>query len=150
MQNNKKAPDRINISKRSKVIIDKIDSIKFLNLDSTNTSRASLFNYATAIGIDTFPTELENINPGGLILDSSIDSKTKSLIYSYIISMSKDKDTLDEVSDKEFVYKSVQELANTGFQVIEDYMSDKKEEDVIWCLLKELDEQYEKNILSDK
>ena len=143
--NGKKMPDRINISKKSKNIINKVEKEKFLNLDSTNTSRSLLFSFAMAIGLETMPTKLENLHPGGLILDSSIDSKTKSLMYSYIISKSTNKTTLDEVSDKEYVYKSVQELANTGFQVIEDYM-EKNENDVIWNMLKELDEQYYENV----
>lgn len=145
MNDKHKTPDRINISKKSKNIINKIEEEKFLNLDSTNTSRSLLFSFAMAIGLETIPTKLENVHSGGLILDASIDSKTKSLMYSYIISESKNKVTLDDVSDKEYVYKSVQELANTGFQVIEDYMN-KNENDVIWKMLKELDVQYYENV----
>lgn len=144
-----KSPDRLNISKDSKKIIEKIDSSQFMNLDSSHTSRASLFSFAMAIGLETLPTDLDSLHPGGLVLDSSIDSRTKSLIYSYIIANSENKETLDDVSDKEKVYNSVQKLANTGFQVIEDYMDNHNEEEVLWEILNELDQQYDEIVIDN-
>jgi len=98
-----------------------------------------------AIGSDTIPTKLENTYPGGLVLEKSIDSHTKALMYALFINNLKNLD-IDEISKKDAVYHMAQEFANTGFEVIEDYMSKKKDKDLLWYLLDELDAQYQNEV----
>ncbi|MCH4887937.1 hypothetical protein EZV73_10155 [Acidaminobacter sp. JC074] len=135
-----KKTDRLNISKKTREIIGKIDKTNFLELSQNNTSRSMLFNFAMALGLDTIPTPIKNIE--GLMLDGSISSQTKALMYAYTIFRSNDKHGLQEVGDKSFVYNEVQELANTGFEVIEDYIDNKNEEESLWELIRELDSQF--------
>ena len=140
-----KNPDRINITKKAKVVVDKIDQSKYLNLGLPAT-RSELFIFAMALGIDTIPTKLENINQGGFILESSIDSKMRALLCAYFISRLPNVDMLDDVADKECVYNMAQEYANTGFEILDDYMDNKKDYELIWDLLEELDNQYRDNV----
>lgn len=141
-------PDRISISKKARESVIKIDETKFLGLQDSMTSRSELFSFAMAIGIDTgIPTKLENIYPGGLILEKSIDSRTKALMYALFINQL-DTGDLDEIGKKDAVYSLAQEYANTGFEILEDYMQKKKDLSLVWKLLEELDSQYDIKIKS--
>ena len=110
-------------------------------------NRTELFAFAMAVGADTVPTKLENIYPGGLVLEKSIDTRTKALMYALFIKNLGDGD-LDEITKKDAVYSMAQEYANTGFEIIEDYMNKKKDTDLIWDLLEEMDKQYESSVKS--
>lgn len=138
-----KKPDRIFISKKARSIVDKIDEVKYLKLDqASSTTRSELFLFAMAIGIDTMPTKLEGKD--GLILDKYIDKdeKIKAILYANFISELTDKDMLDNITDTQQVYSKAEEYANTGFEVIEDYMNTKKDTELMWDLIGELDGQY--------
>ncbi len=145
MEKTIKGPDRINYTKKAKSLIDKIDNSKFFCLNDNVTTRSELFAFAMAIGSDTTRTKLENVYPGGLVLDKSIDMKTKALMYALYINNISD-DNLDSITNKEAVYTMAQEFANTGFENLEDYYNTKKEVTLMWELLNELDKQYAKII----
>ena len=135
-------PDRLNISQKTKAIVDELDRTKFMNLDSGSITRSELFLFAMSLGAETVPTKLEAINPGGFILEKSIDSTTLACIYALSISKHSGTD-LDDITDKSEVYKLAQEYANTGFEIIENYLSAKKNSrDLVWELMREADEQY--------
>ena len=136
-----KYPYRISISKKAREFVSKIDETKYLGLQDSAVSRSELFSFAMAIGVDTIPTKLENTYPGGLVLDKSIDSGTKALMYALFIDKLGGGD-LDEITRKDEVYTLAQEYANTGFEVLEDYMGRKRDSELIWDLLEELDSQY--------
>lgn len=145
MEVKSKYPDRINISKKAREFVSKIDETKYFGLQDSAISRSELFSFAMAIGVDTVPTKLENTYPGGLILDKSIDSSTRALMYALFIDRLGDGD-LDEITRKDAVYALAQEYANTGFEVLEDYVSRKKDSELIWDLLEELDSQYDAKV----
>lgn len=148
METNSKNPDRISISKRARESVVKIDETQFLGLQDSITSRSELFSFAMAIGVETgIPTKLENVYPGGLILEKSIDSCTKALMYALFIGQL-DTGDLDKITKKDAVYSLAQEYANTGFEILEDYMRKKKDFTLIWELLEELDLQYDIKIKS--
>lgn len=142
-------PDRINISKKARGFVEKIDETKYFDLQDSAISRSELFSFAMAIGVDTVPTKLENTYPGGLILDKSIDSCTKALMYALFIDKLDDGD-LDEITKKDAVYSFAQEYANTGFEVLADYMIRVKDSDLIWELLDELESQYSEIIKAER
>ncbi len=146
MNSNTKNPDRINITKKAKNVVDKVDQNKYLRLEFPATTRSELFTLAMALGIDTVPTKLENTYPGGFILDSSIDSRTKALMYAYFIGKLPNVGILDDVTNKEYVYNTAQEYANTGFEILDDYIENKKGSELIWDLLEELDNLYRENV----
>jgi len=65
-------------------------------------------------------------------------------MYSQFISLLIDPDNeLDAIADKGHVYKMAEQYANTGFEIIADYLNKKKPKDLVWDLFLELDTQYE-------
>lgn len=139
---NVKQPDRISISKKAKQVVDGIENTGLLNLHNKFTSRAELFSFALALGVE-IETETNIASNVSLVLDSSIDPRTKAIIYALFICSIDNKETLDEVITKGDVYIKAQNYANTGFEILEDYAS-KKSENVMWELISQLDDQYEK------
>lgn len=138
-----KAPDRITISKDSRKIVDTIDKKKYHNLHLGTSTRSELFSFAMAVGCELdidYETEGKGIE--GLVLDKSIDPRTKAFMYAYVISKYADKNTLDEVQDKSYVYEKVQNIANLGFQLIEEDIESNYEKSSIWSYLNELDKLY--------
>ncbi|WP_252237319.1 hypothetical protein [Clostridium sp. ZBS17] len=138
-----KVPDRIHTTRKVKELTTLIDDNKYFDLDSVHISRSELFLFAMALGADTIPTKLDSINPGGLVLDKSIDSKTKAAMYAIFIDKV-GEENLDIITEKAKVYSLAQEYANSGFEILEDYMKNRKSEDLIWHLLDELDGQFSK------
>lgn len=139
-----KTPDRIYVSKDVDALIDIIDSKKYLDLDKSTTTRMELFLFAMSLGIDTkTPTTLSSISQGGLALEQAIKNQDKALMHAYYIHNLPQEETIDSAADKDKVYPMAQEYANTGFQILEQYMQTKPSETIFWELVKELDEQYE-------
>lgn len=140
-----KMPDRLNYSTKAKQLLEKIDEVNYMGLGLKGATRSELFLFAMSLGVES-NTKTEVVNPytGGLILDKSVDSKTRALMYSQYISLLEDPDNeLDAVTDKGHVYKTAEQYANTGFEIIADYFNNKKPEDLVWDLFLELDAQYE-------
>ncbi|WP_419077445.1 hypothetical protein [Phascolarctobacterium faecium] len=144
MENSSKIPDRINTTKKVRELIQRIDDDKYFELQDNSITRSELFLFAMAIGSETSPTELKNINSGGLVLEKSIDDKTKALMYALFIDKKINDDNLDLITNKSEVYKLAQEYANTGFENIESYMENNKDIELVWELIKELDDKYDK------
>jgi len=140
-----KMPDRLNYSNKAKLLLEKIDEINYMGLGLKGISRSELFLFAMSLGVES-KTKTEVVNPytGGLVLDKSIDSKTQALIYSQFISLLKEPDNeLESILNKSHVYKMAEQYANTGFEILADYLDKKKPEDLVWDLFLELDTQYE-------
>ena len=140
-----KQPDRINVTKKAHDLIEKIDDHKFFGLNTPDTTRSELFLFAMSLGIDTFPTPLDNKYQGGLVLDKSIDNQTKALMTALSIAESStdEMEKLDEATNKEVVYNLADKYANTGFMILEDeFTKAKKDEDLIWSYFTQLEKQY--------
>lgn len=140
-----KMPDRLNYSTKAKQLLEKIDEANYMGLGLKGITRSELFLFAMSLGVES-KTKTEVVNPytGGLVLDKSIDSKTQASMYSQFISLLKDPNNeLDAIADKGHVYKMAEQYANTGFEIIADYLDKKKPEDLVWDLFMELDAQYE-------
>lgn len=134
-------PDRIYTTQAAKKVIDKIDELDYLALGKQSSSRSELFLFAMALGVDTYQTKLDTVN--GLILEKSFGGQMEALLYALFINKKTDQNTLDLVTDKEQVYSLAQEYANTGFDILEDYMQKEKDMDLVWTLIEELDNQYD-------
>ncbi len=77
----------------------------------------------------------------GIIFDVTtlIDNSQIAIVF-----FLKDPDNeLDFIADKGHVYKMAEQYANTGFEIIADYIDKKRPDDLIWDLFLELDTQYE-------
>jgi hypothetical protein len=138
-------PDRLNYSTEAQQLVKKIDDINYMGLGVKEITRSELFLFAMALGVEIkTTTEINNPYTGGLVLDKSIDSKTRAIIYSLFISMLQDPENqLDEVTDKSRVYKLAEQYANTGFEILENYFDKKRPDDLVWDLFLELDKKYE-------
>lgn len=142
-----KNPDRLNYSTKAKQLLDKVEESNYMGLANkggAGVSRSEIFLFAMALGVESkSPMELKNPYAGGLVLDKSIDSKTKAAMYAHFISQLSDPENeLDEITKKGEVYKMAEQYANTGFECIEEYYDTKKPETLVWDLFLELDEQY--------
>jgi len=141
---NKRIPDRLNYSTKAKQLIEKIDDVDYMGL-SKGTTRTELFLFAMSLGIES-KTKTEVINPysGGLVLDKSIDGKTRASMYSqFLSSLHNPENEIDEIANKTLVYKMAEQYANTGFEIIADYFDKKAPDVIVWDLFIELDKQYE-------
>lgn len=139
-----KMPDRLNYSTKAKILIEKIDEENYMGLGTKEITRSELFLFAMSLGVESkSPTEIKNPYTGGLVLDKSIDAKTKAVMYAQFITELMDPENeLDSIAKKSDVYKMAEQYANTGFECIDNYFTTKKSEDLLWDLFKELDEQY--------
>jgi len=141
-----RTPDRLNYSQNANRIIERIDSTNYMGLGVNKLTRSELFLFAMALGVESHhKTPLSNIYTGGLVLDKSIDSKTRACMFAqYINELPNPDDHLDSITDKGNVYKVAEQYANTGFEILDDYLNNKKPFDLALELFIELDEAYER------
>lgn len=142
---NVKIPDRLNYSHQAHDVIERIDSENYMGLGNNKTTRSELFLFAMALGVESgHKKSLTSVYTGGLVLDKSIDSKTRACMFAQLINEMKNADDqLDEITDKGNVYKTAEQYANTGFEIIADYLDNKKPLDLALDIFQELDEMYE-------
>lgn len=140
--------DRLSIDKRiNDAIIPEIDKTKLLGLDKSNVDRIELFLFAMAIGVKQgLRTPL--LASHGFILESSILSNdiAMSEIYSVMVREMRKRNEEEKIGDKDEAFLVAQEYANTGFQVISEWLSNLKKKDseaIMWDLLEEMDTKYE-------
>ena len=138
-------PDRIYVSTMNKKTIERIDRDKFLGLNLSDCTRSDLYLFAMAYGQDD-PSELIG-KKEGLTLEKSISDRLIAIQYAlYIYNNNLIKDeNLQLITDKNKVFELCCKCANTGFAIIESFLS-RKEEDVIQDLFIELDKLYENNV----
>ena len=140
-----KEPDRIYVTKEDKKIIEKLDTTNYFGLRNQDTTRSDLFLFAMALGVETNTRE-KLTNSDGLTLSKSLTSELKAIFFALYVKEVAGKDNLDKIADQASVFDYAEEYANVGFNIIEDYQKNHKDTDLCWVLMKELDEQYEKNV----
>lgn len=140
--------DRISIDKQvNESIIPIIDKTKFFNLDISHISRTDLFLFAMSIGISQNKrTPLKALH--GFILDSSIvnNADAMSMLHSVLINELRKTNEEEKIGNKDEAYIVAQEYANTGFNIIGDWLSSiktKNEEAILWELIADLDSKYQ-------
>lgn len=141
-----KTPDRLYVSTKAKELVDRLDELDYFGLGKVTINRSELFLFAMALGAEVgMETQVVNPYTGGFVLDKSIDSKTQAVMCAqYLASFSDPEKELDNIMDKGRVYKMAEQYANTGFKIIEDYIENKKANDLVIDLFLELDDQYAK------
>ena len=141
-----KTPDRLNYSQNAHNVIERIDSENYMGLGANKLTRSELFLFAMSLGVESHhKTPLSSTYTGGLVLDKSIDSKTRACMFALNINeLSNPNDQLDTITDKWNVYKAAEQYANTGFEILADYLDNKKPFDLALEIFMELDEIYER------
>lgn len=140
--------DRLSIDKKinDTVIVD-IDKSGLLGLDKASIDRTELFLFAMAIGIkENRRTPL--IASHGFILDKSVENYdgAMSALYSLQVNEMRFLNEEEKIGNKDEAYFIAQEYANTGFQMISEWIGNQKKKDgesIMWDLIDELDAAYE-------
>lgn len=132
---------RLYKSEKSGKIIEYIDNTNFLNLGKGSIERIELYVFALSFGLDS-PTKLEKASD---FVKQEHARQYNALIYSAYIGSKADFQINDIVNKKE-IYTYADQLANTGFAILEGKLS-KKEGTVALELIKEMDEIYNKAFL---
>lgn len=131
----------LNCSGEAKLIIEKIDDSKLLNLDNKNCTRMELFLFALSLGVESgIETDLTKTET--LVRTEYINTKSEAFIYSTFIADLAFEEELEKIDDTKQVYGKSQRYANTGFKLINE-MFEKPESVIQLELLRELDEIYE-------
>lgn len=138
--------DRLNIEKRiNDLVVAKIDSTKFLNLDKLSIERIELFMFAMALGLkENKTTDLTTSH--GFILETSIKPTQMSLLTSLLAEKLINNNEIEMISNKDAAYMLAQRYANAGFEYLNKYidkLNADKEEEIMWEMLSELDDKYE-------
>ncbi len=138
--------DRLYIEKKiNDLVVPKIDSTKFLNLDKLSVERIELFMFAVALGLKENKT-INLTTSHGFILETSIKPTQMSLIISLLAERLININEIEKISDKDAAYTLAQKYANAGFEYLSTYLeklNSDKEEEIMWEMLSELDDKYE-------
>ena len=140
--------DRLYIEKKTNdFVITDVDKSKLLGLDKSSIDRTELFLFAMAMGIiEKRRTAL--VASHGFILDKSFENfnGAMSALYSLQINELRNLNEEEKIGNKDEAYLIAEEYANTGFQVIANWLGEIKgndEEELLWDLIVELDQTYE-------
>ncbi|MDP4152571.1 MAG: hypothetical protein Q8865_03895 [Bacillota bacterium] len=140
--------DRLSIDKKiNDITIPIIDKTKFLGLDKSSVDRIELFLFAMALGVKVEKkTPISSLH--GFILESSIlnNEGAMSIIYSLLVDEMRKRNEEEKISDKDEAFAIAQAYANTGFNIINNWLSNIKkqdEESILWNLIDEMDTKYE-------
>lgn len=98
-----------------------------------------IFFYAAALGIK-MPTPIEG-KKDGFFMTRLLSKDDNTFLYSLLM---KENFDLENIDDKNKMYKIAEESANTGFRIIKDMLVSNSPEMMMKSLLVALDEDYEK------
>lgn len=101
-------------------------------------NQKDLFLYAMVLGHE-IPSEFSG-SRDGLFNSRDLSYEDEALIYSLVFPVLED---IEELTNKEKVYTYAQNMANTGFSIIEQKIDEISFDNLTMKLLKELDDKYE-------
>ena len=130
------SPDRLYIERESRNIIKQIRSANLLNV--SNVSTKEIFIWAMSLGFKA-PLKLESRD--GLFLEKDLNISDKTLFYTCYSAF---HDGLNDFADKSKIYDFVEECANRGFRIINDYFKCGSIETIDRRLLLELNRLYDR------
>lgn len=132
---------------KSAGIVEKIDSTKFLGLNSPDTARIDLYLFAMALG-KGMGSKLSKKD--SFVRGEYLERKHEAtpLIASLSIGTITNYNELDEIVKTNQIYDEADECANTGFRIIESMIEDQSAENIELRLTADLDKIYKLNIES--
>ena len=140
--------DRLSIDKKvNDAVIPENDKSWLIGLDNSTVDRIELFLFAMSLGVKQgFRTPL--IASHGFILERSILSNdiAMSEIYSLMVNEMRKTNEEEKIGNKDEAFIVAQEYANTGFQIMSEWISNLKKKDseaIMWDLLEEMDTKYD-------
>lgn len=146
------SPTRVQVTPSAKELADKLDVDGYFGLGqgygrANSISRSQLFTYAMALGFEAQErTPLEKQYQGGFVQDTAIDGRMMALICGeHLCEIG--ENGLDQMTNKQAMYRLAEQYANTGFLIIANQMAEQSEEDLLFDMLMELDDMYENNVM---
>ena len=145
---NNKGPIILYYGAEQKKIVSEIDDKRFLSLQvsggsrESNTSRTDLFLFAMALGLES-KTKTPIKQPDTLIRSEYMSPNSDAFLYAAYVNELKSKEDLEVFSNKSAIYKSAQEYATTGFDLIGAMIKNKTDLTVAKEMIKDMDKSYE-------
>ncbi len=131
-----KQQDRIYIDKNRQESIRGIKSKKYLEFDN----QKDVFMYAMAMGMDCYAGGELTGAKDGFFNDRDLNEADMALLYALI---EPELDKLEDITDRDLVFRKAEGMADKGFTVILDEMKDKSEDVFELLMLKKTNELYE-------
>ena len=133
----------LNIStKIKKETLKNLDRTDYFHLSNSGTSRLELYNFALALGYKRgYPSDLADAKES-LIREEYVNNSQflySSLYYSEFINKGH-KDQLDDLIYTEKTFLLADRYANTGFDIIKDFINSESEQTLVFKLIQEMDE----------
>ena len=125
----------INITKSAKDLISRLDNSGLYYLNTSETDRFDLFNFALALGIqEGYPTKLNNSE--GLFRTERLNPQHKCVYYGiYYDKELKENKDMDKLNNFVDVLHVIEEYANTGFIQLEKYIDEHYDDETLMLKL---------------
>lgn len=139
--------DVINVlEKNIKEVVSRLDSSKFFGLNNSATKRPDLFNFLVSLGVERgYPKELTS-KKTSFVRTEYIENNNCRFLYSslYFHEMISDNPTekIDMITNDNEILDLVEKYANTGFDVIAEYMDQYSDEEMMLDLISQMDDWY--------
>lgn len=134
----------LNIStKNKKGVLADIDRQDYFRLSNSSSSRLTLYNFAVALGYNNgLPSELDGPKES-LIREEYVKDQPKRFIYSAAYFAAHETDcmnNLEKINSSDNVFPLADKYANTGFNVLSDYMKKYDDRALAIKLIADMDE----------
>lgn len=131
----------LNISIKNKNgILRKIDEERYLGLD--DCTRLELYSFMVALGFaNGYPSDFDG-SKESLVREEY--TRNSNLCYAFsALYFNENKDKVEEIADTDKVFALVDKYANTGFNVMSDYINEYSQNALAMKLLNDMDTRYE-------
>ncbi len=131
----------LNISSKNKNgILRKIDDERFLGLDEC--TRLELYSFMVALGFERgYPSDFDGAKES-LVREEY--TKNSNICYAFsALYFNDNKDKVEEIADSDKVFALADKYANTGFNVMLDYINEYSPNALAMKLLADMDAMYE-------
>lgn len=129
--------DRINIDKNRQEKIRGIKGAGYLEFDN----QKDVFMYALAMGMDCYAGGELTGAKDGFFLDKDLNESDKALMYALV---KPELDKIEDLTDRDLVFRKAEGMADKGFSIILDEMNGKNVEVFMLQMLNKTNEMFEK------
>ena len=127
--------DRIYIDKARQKEIRGIKDSGYLNFDN----QKDVFMFALSMGVDCYNGDVLESAKDGFFNDRDLNEADKAMIYALI---APELAKLEDITNKDQVFKMAEGMANKGFSLILDEMKDKSPEVYMLLMLNKANELF--------
>lgn len=131
-----------------KQVVARLDASRFFGLHNSATTRKDLFNFLAALGVERgYPKDFTS-KKSSFVRTEQIENNNCRYAYSslyYEDFISDDPSSkIDMITNDNEILDLVEKYANTGFDVIREYMDNSTEEIMMFDLISKMDAWYDK------